>query len=69
VPGGVLLEESFGGYPVRISLEGERPAGEVGEQEGGDPFVVVDQVLFGEPCRREDELVGAGSLHAPIVAS
>ena len=60
VLGAALLEEVLALDAVGPARHGQRPAGEVGEDRGRDPRVVVDHLALGEAGLRVEDLVEIG---------
>jgi hypothetical protein len=55
--GAVFLVEKHAVYTVGIALEGERASGKMGDEDGSDTDVVVDDLPLGKACFRVQDLI------------
>jgi hypothetical protein len=65
--GDVLLEEGLAADALGIALQGQRPVGDVRQQHGRHPLVVVEHLGLGKPGFRVQDLTQVGQGQRPAV--
>ncbi len=65
--GGVLFKKELAVYPVGISLQGERPPGQMRHQDRRNASVVVDDLSLGEAGRGIENFIQVGELQLPAL--
>ena len=67
VRGGILLKKELAVHPVGIALKGQRPSRKVGNENGRDAGVVVNDLSLGEAGRGIQDFVQVRQLQLPAL--